>query len=451
MAEQTGNVVNSGATGAAGDADEGIEPVPEMQQDAATLLKEYLTEEPPYPEERAKRIQMFYKKRETKPDRYTISKTGDLEFRGKSGAVEETIALKVYIPYDKTTRELREQNRLDAIAQAENEYETALAKLREAMEGYELSETVQPVLAAQKEVAEADAVLSRVRFGTRDIRMIRNPDIGDILFDAGGGARKLISGKEKDPYEKKLAQMVTLEFPYMNFYGMYVDAPDTEPVDDIDAEMDEAGAEENATRQKLKDGRMARIFFEADDGANGFLSPFWPVEFTLDTTKYFTALQAYEVARAKEHGQEEIRVALLKTRSPRTMRLLVKKFETPPKDSKGLWLKIFTAIYTQHPELKVKLTNTGTDALVFADVRKGPSGIGLGERDRYTLDPSKWQGDNHVGLALESLRYQLREGTAGEIARNDAVKERVITEEEQEKAKQGAIIGQARRFQFKKK
>ena len=30
----------------------------------------------------------------------------------------------------------------------------------------------------------------------------------------------------------------------------------------------------------LKDGRRARIFFEASEDANGFLSPMWPVEFT---------------------------------------------------------------------------------------------------------------------------------------------------------------------------
>jgi predicted NAD-dependent protein-ADP-ribosyltransferase YbiA (DUF1768 family) len=440
---------------AAEEEEKKMETDDEMPDDTVPSLKEYIMEEKPYTEDRAKRILYFFRKRERNPDRFTYTKKGDLEFRGKTGAVEETIPLKVYVPYDTATRELREQTRLDAIGQAENEFETAMANLREAMSNYKATGAVQPVIAAQKAAEEADQVLSRVRFGTRNTQLIRNPDMDDVLFDEKGtGGRKLISGNTQDPWKKKVVRMVTLEFPYMSFYGTYMDAPDTEPVEDIDETMDVVGADQAAVRQKLKDGRTARIFCDADDGANGFLSPFWPVEFTLDTTRYFTAWQAYEVMRAKEHGKEEIRQALMKTRAPRTMRFLTKTFDKPLKDSKNAWLKIFTAIYSQHPELKEKLTNTGTDALVFADVRKGASGIGLGERDRYTLDPSKWQGDNHVGLALETLRYQLREGTAGDIAQNDDIKEKVISEEEQMKARQGAIINQARgqsQFQFKKK
>jgi hypothetical protein len=88
---------------------------------------------------------------------------------------------------------------------------------------------------------------------------------------------------------------------------------------------------------------------------------------------------------------------------------------------------------------------TGTDALVYADLRLGPSGIGLAEKDSRVLDPSKWKGENAVGLALETVRTQMREGSIQDIAANSKPKESVITEEEQSKAKVGAIIN-ARRF-----
>lgn len=414
-------------------------------------LKDFITEVTPYPEERANRIKFFYKKRERQPERYTYTARGDLEIRSKAGAVEETIPLMVYIPYDTATRETREQNRLDAIGQAEAEYEDALSALRDAMVNYKLTGAVQPVLAAQRAAAEADQVLSRVRYGGRAIQDIANPDIADVLFDEKGG-RKLFSQKGKDPFKKQLARLVVSEFPYMSFYGTYMDAPDVEPVADVEDGMDEPAPAEGATRKKLKDGRWARFFFEGDEGANGFLSPMWPVEFTMGSTRFFTALQAYEVERAKEAGQEAIRAALLKTRSTRTMRFITKKFETPPKNSKALWTQIFTAIYQQHPELKAKLLSTGTDALVYADLRKGPAGIGLGERDTGALDPSKWTGENHVGLALETLRYQFREGTAAESARNDDVDEAVISKEEQDAARTAAIIAQQKsKFQFKRK
>jgi predicted NAD-dependent protein-ADP-ribosyltransferase YbiA (DUF1768 family) len=204
-------------------------------------------------------------------------------------------------------------------------------------------------------------------------------------------------------------------------------------------------AEDGQTRRRLRDGRMARIFFDVDDGPNMFLSPCWPVEFTMEDTRYFTGMQAFEAERAREAGQEGLRANILRTRSTRTMRFLTKKFETQPKAVKDLWLRIFTAIYQQHPELKERLLNTGTDALVFADIRQGPSGAGFGEQTKEILDPARWTGENALGLALETLRYQFREGTAKEAAETDAPNESVITEEEQQKAKVGAII-QAKKF-----
>lgn len=427
--------------------------VPELQDADGSeeiSLQDYITEVPPYTEDRMKRIQFFFKKREGKQrERYTYTARGNLEIRNKAGAVEETIPLKAYIPYDTITRETREQNRLDAIGQGETEYEAALATLKAAMEEYKRTDAVQPVLAAQKAVSEADQILSRIRYGSRAAIMIPNPDINDILFDETGGSRKLFRSLYKGD-DLRVTRFITLEMPYRSFYGTYTDAPDAEPVEDIEDGLEEVGASESAIRQKLKDGRTARIFFDADDGLNAFLSPFWPVEFTMDSTRYFTAYQAFEVARATDAGKEDIKAALLKTRSPRTMRFITKKFETPAKNSKALWTAIYTAIYSQHPEMKTKLLETTTDALVFADIRKGSSGVGLGERDKAILDPTKWQGENHLGLALESLRYQYREGTVADVARNDAPEESVISKEEQEKAKMGAIIQAKRKFQFKK-
>jgi hypothetical protein len=116
-----------------------------------------------------------------------------------------------------------------------------------------------------------------------------------------------------------------------------------------------------------------------------------------------------------------------------------------PADAKGLWLKIYTNIYQQPAAPKAQLLATGTDALVFADIREGPSGIGLAEKDSGVLDPTKWKGENAVGLALETVRTQLREGTMEEAPANAAPNEASITEEEQAKARVGAFVNNARR------
>jgi predicted NAD-dependent protein-ADP-ribosyltransferase YbiA (DUF1768 family) len=166
----------------------------------------------------------------------------------------------------------------------------------------------------------------------------------------------------------------------------------------------------------------------------------------MDSVRYSSAYQAFEYQRASEAGLEDLKKRILGTRSARTIQFYTKKMDKQPKDVKGLWLRIFTAVYQQHPELKQKLMETGTDALVFADVRPGPSGTGVGERTKECLDPSKWTGENAVGLSLETLRYQFREGSAAEVAEDTAPTTSVITEEEQEKAKTGAIIGQRKKF-----
>ena len=423
-------------------------PIPDMAPiDGALDLTAYITEELPYPDERLARMKFFYKKRKNNYKQYSYTKTGDLVIYNKSGAQEELIPLKVYVPYDSTTQETRDQNRLDAIGQAETTYEEAFVALREATETYRVSGAVQPVLAAQKAVTEADQILTRVRYGARAVQAIPNPETREILFEKKYEVRKLI-GIGNDPFEKEVFRLTTLEFPYHSFYGTYVDAPDAVAGADVDADV-MPGASEATTRQRLKDGRYARIFYETEDGPNGFLSPFWPVEFTLGDTRYFTGIQAFEAARALEAGQPELRATILRTRSTRTMRFLTKKLTAQPKDPKTVWLGIVTAIYREHPELKERLLATGTDALVFADIRKGPSGIGMGPGEQGVLDPSRWLGENAFGLALETLRYKFREGSIAESGINNAPKERVISTEEQDAAKTAAIINAKRKFQFK--
>ena len=193
---------------------------------------------------------------------------------------------------------------------------------------------------------------------------------------------------------------------------------------------------------------MARIFYDTDSDANGFMSPMWVVDFTTNISgeiRYSSAIQAYEVERAKELGKDDVAANLLRTRAPRTIRLLTRSIKEHPKDARGLWVKIYTSIYEQHPILKAKLLDTGSDTLVFADVRDGPSGIGLSPTDSSALDPARWKGENAVGLAQETVRTRVREGGAEEAAAVVVQTGGSITEEDQKRAKVAAIINARRR------
>lgn len=418
-------------------------------------LGEYIRDIAPYSDEQEKRIAAFYKKRERFPALFTYNKAGNLVVYNKAGSIEDTIVLKTFVTLDPTQREVFDQERNDALGEAEIRYESTLERLRETMEQYKRTGNTQPVLAAQKAVSEADQVLTRIRYGTRGIQAIHNPEVRSVQFDKPKEVKKLFP-MTGDPFKKELARLIVRELPLLKSEGTYVDTP---AVTEEEGEQPEARASDSTVRQKLRDGRWARIFYEADDGPSGFLSPFWPVEYTMEnddgtTTRYFTASQAFEYARAKEAGLQEVMKNILRTRSTRTMRFLTKKIVAQPKNPKELWLRIFTAVYEQHPELKEKLLATGTDAIVFADVREGVSGTGFGERTRETLDPSKWTGENAVGFALETLRYQLREGTAKEgtaVAADGGPDQAVITEEEQTAARTGAIIGARKKFFVKGK
>jgi len=395
-------------------------------------------------------IKAFFRKRSKKGglEGYTFTADGNLEIKDPAG----TIQLKRFLPLEPADREALEEFRLDTIAVLEEEYAKQRRALREAWDDYYNTGETREVLAANKRVAELDARRCGIRSAVRNIVPIVNPAVNEIVLSNPYEKRKMYKSTEEpknEPYKMSVMRLCFYDFNPEHDMGKYV------VEQNVAAELQKGEAEAAAGepnellyRQTLKDGRRARIFFDKDADVNGFLSPMWPVDFTMGDTKYCMALQAYEVERARELGMNELAASLLKTRSARMIRLMTVKVKAHPANAKGLWLKIYTEIYQQTEALKTRLLTTGTDTLVYADVREGPSGIGLAEKDSGVLDPTKWKGENAVGVAQETVRTQMREGELAEAPVNAAAKG-VITEEEQAKAKVGAII-QARRSAFKK-
>jgi predicted NAD-dependent protein-ADP-ribosyltransferase YbiA (DUF1768 family) len=412
-------------------------------------INDYIQIKHPYSDDEIRKMKAFFKGRSKNTEMYSYTADGNLLTKSKSGVEESTLNLKTYVNHDKVVYSEMEQMRLDFIGEAEYEYENAFKYLRDAKEKYDITGEKRPLLLAQLQMAEADQLLSRVRYRVRNTQSLPNPSIKDIVFDQPNEDRKLFPNN--DPFNKELVRLIVNEVPYTEFYGKYVDSEDAEQSLDADSQFNDAPTtSESSARQVMKNGKYARVFYESNDGPNGFLSPFFPVEFTYENTKYFTGLQAYETMRAQEAGKADIKAQLLKTRSTRTMRYLTRSITVDPKNPKEAWLNIFTAIYQQHPELKDKLLKTETDTLVFADIRKGPSGTGIGERDAGILTQSRWLYENAVGSALESLRYQLREGIAKESSKISKPLNSVISTDEQSAAKVAAIINAKKKFQFKK-
>jgi hypothetical protein len=108
---------------------------------------------------------------------------------------------------------------------------------------------------------------------------------------------------------------------------------------------------------------------------------------------------------------------LMKTRSVRTLQNLAQQEKTPAPNAYELWTGILKAYYSQHPEFTEKLKQTG-DAL-------------------FTLHDTDVPAAQEFVRALLTVRASLREG---DVAPETDVINRVISEEEQKRAKIGAII-----------
>jgi predicted NAD-dependent protein-ADP-ribosyltransferase YbiA (DUF1768 family) len=405
----------------------------------------------PYDKETITAIENFFKGRAKLPGFYTFTAEGNLEIKegAKKGKMPPGIVqLRRFVPLEPSERAAIDEARLEALTGLDEEYEIEMDTLRSAMEEYKSTGAMRGVLSSNQRLTEIDARRNAVRSAVRNLVAIENPAVKEILLDQRYEERRLFGNK--DPFDKELVRLTLYTFSPEVDQGKYV-ADELAEKGNADAKKEDEAEKANEIlyRQRLKDGRPARVFYDTDSDVNGFMSPMWAVDFTLNVskeTRYSSPIQAYEVERARELGEDALAESLLKTRSPRTIRLLTRKTTGHPKDAKGLWVKIYTAIYEQYPILKAKLLDTGSDALVFADVRAGPSGIGLAEKDSAVLDPAKWKGENAVGVAQETVRTRMREGAVDEAsgAVNPAVGGS-ITEEEQKKAKVAAIINARRR------
>jgi len=391
----------------------------------------------------------FFKKRAKNPIGFTINTAGDLETKEGAkatrargaGAAAGTIRLKRFVPLEASELQALEEARLEKLGQLDKEFEEEMGELRKANELYSLTGAMREVLQSNRRLEEIDMRRSAVRAAVRGIGIIEDPRVNQIILSDRYEERKLFS--KGDLFGQELYRMFFYTFKAEMDHGKYV-------VDEGEAPPPEEGGEdanEMLYRQKLRDGRYARIFFDTDSDVNGFLSPMSMIDFTLAVsaeTKYSSPIQAYECERARELGKPDVATNILKTRSPRTIRLITRELKGHPANAKGLWTKIYTAVYGVHPILKAKLIATGSDALVFADVREGPSSVGLSNKDSAVLDPAKWKSENAVGVAQETVRSRLKEGTEGEVAESEAPQESTITEEEQKKAKVAAIINSRR-------
>ena len=340
----------------------------------------------------------FYKARLKDPLHYTYSEQGDLQIQGAKGKNDEIIRLKSHTALRPEERKELEDKRLEKLQELEVKYEEILNELRETVASYKVgASTAAGVVAVNEKLRDITLLRSKEAYPERWIKNEVNPDINTILLSLTYERRKMT-------YD--IGLLKRSDISRENVWGRYRE--------DAIASTDQAEGQAGAIND---------VFF-IEDQENPF-HPAFMREFVYEETRYVSPYQAYQAERFKELEMPDIKAQILKTRSARTIHNIAEKEPTDVKYPKELWEQILEAFYTQHTDVGTRLKDTGSK--------------------RFHLSEAMYGDQNYLD-ALLAVRVALREQNTDTQKEVGEVKESVITEEQQAKAKAGAIANFRKRF-----
>ena len=177
--------------------------------------------------------------------------------------------------------------------------------------------------------------------------------------------------------------------------------------------------EEVRPRRKLKkaEPEPEPILFDGADESKGeyrYMSNDAEYPMEVDGKKYPTVEHYYQAMKAETFEDKEVFDKILVTKTPKAAKAKgkeVKNFIKEVWDSKreGIMEKGVRAKFTQHPELRKKLVETGDKQIGKADGRNTFWGIGSSMTSDKSKTPSKWRGQNKLGKILMELRDTLKD------------------------------------------
>lgn len=168
--------------------------------------------------------------------------------------------------------------------------------------------------------------------------------------------------------------------------------------------------------------RLKYVFFwghrQTTDGTinKSCFSQWYPASFIIDGITYPTAEHFMMAEKARLFGDQAMLDNILKATSPGA----AKKFGRQVNGfNEATWnghrfdivCRANLAKFSQHPELRQFLLNTGNKVLVEASPVDRVWGIGMAADHEHSHDPRLWQGLNLLGYALMAVRDELMFGT----------------------------------------
>jgi ribA/ribD-fused uncharacterized protein len=326
-----------------------------------------------------------------KPRFYTFSEEGNAIVIDRDGTVLHTIELPYYRQTTFQEIDTLNEERKEKISVEEDAIEKAQEKLRQRIQGYKDGKrSATTVMIANIDVEKADIARQVAKYPLQFINVIPSIDRPKVILNERYDTRKL---------EFPLVCNITYPHDLQELYVREGEAP---------------VLEERVSSEELSISMTGEIYFDdPEDAEYGFLSPYWPVEFVVGTTLYFTAGQAAAAEAATHLEAPEWRKKILDTRSPKTIRklrrdMLKEKGAVAQDILRDIVMAVQRAKFTQHRELLDRLLETGDAPLMYANSSKSE---GLGRTYEEIKAGSKPTGTNLLGEVLQDLRTELRGST----------------------------------------
>ena len=347
------------------------------------------------------KMKLFYTYRAKAPRFFTYTAEGNLEIQEGNpvNLPAMVIPLRAFGELRPEELEEVEAKQREEQEKAEEAYVNKMRDLRLAYDAYNpmAPETIATIVRLNEELRQLSVARNATLYPERWTNVMGSVDIRDILLHLPNEDRKM-------------------GYPVYLFkrYGLsrY----------DANGHYREHG---EAPKDAMEGGGTVVIFITNPEDANtGDFHPAFEREFVYNETKYASPYQAFETERFKEFDDDSMVKRLLGTRSAKTIRNLVSGDKRLPSFPVKLWEDILEAVYTQFKEAADKLKSTGSARFHMMD---------------------KLIGSPEYANALANVRTKLKEQDSDVAPIADTVKQSVISEEEQKKAKVGAIINNFRR------
>jgi len=130
----------------------------------------------------------------------------------------------------------------------------------------------------------------------------------------------------------------------------------------------------------------------------------------IDGQRYVTAEHFMLAEKAALFGDLAARVRVLEAPTPGAAKALgrgVSGFDEAVENRFAIVVQANLAKFTQNPDLRVFLKQTGSRILVEASPVDNIWGIGLAQDDERANNPNQWEGLNLLGFALMEIRSRL--------------------------------------------